>query len=385
MLIFLLTAFLVVSCYPGRYVTFSFFSIDGTDDITVSLNVFGIPHKVTEKVKALFGAEAEVRWYTYDGVEYTENSPITQEITVYPRSASDSYLKTDDSISQAYYIIHSEEGLTAWREASDVLTSNVILVDNITLDSSGEENNWTPIGTSSDDAYTGTFSGNGFAITGMKISSISYYVGMFGYIGSDGKVKDLGLTGADITGVRENSVFSSSAYIGIIAGKSDGSITACYSTGKVTGSGSGRMAGGIAGNNGGTIIACYSTADAISQSGTGGRSGGIVAYNDGGTVTACYSTGDISTNCYYGAAGGIIGGSNGGSVNSCYYSGKIESTGGNGRVVTSGTKIDGASISWIEGENSAMTKMNAVLTDYEYYPNEDDQDEKWPLLLRALI
>ena len=63
-----------------------------------------------------------------------------------------------------------------------------------------------------------------------------------------------------------------------------GTITACYSTGAVTG---GDGTGGVAGNNnGGEVIACYSTGEV-----NGTIAGGVVGQNYGGTVTACYWSG----------------------------------------------------------------------------------------------
>lgn len=54
---------------------------------------------------------------------------------------------------------------------------------------------WTPIGTSDDDAYTGTFDGKGYTISGLYFNhpDADYYVGLFGCIGADGKISNVGV------------------------------------------------------------------------------------------------------------------------------------------------------------------------------------------------
>ena len=69
---------------------------------------------------------------------------------------------------------------------------------------------WVPIGNASQ-PYTGTFDGQGYTITGLSTptGNSSNYVGLFGYMGSGGVVKDVILEDATITG---------NNYVGIIAG-----------------------------------------------------------------------------------------------------------------------------------------------------------------------
>ena len=52
---------------------------------------------------------------------------------------------------------------------------------------------WTPIGTS-DVPYTGTFDGKGYTISGLYFNKpTSYYVGLFGCIGANGKISNVGV------------------------------------------------------------------------------------------------------------------------------------------------------------------------------------------------
>ena len=155
------------------------------------------------------------------------------------------------------------------------LKTNIILANDITM-----TGNWTPIGDGYN-SYNGTLDGGGHTLTGLTIDVDYDYVGLIGYLGDGGTVKNLALNNANVNG---------KDYVGGIAGMNDGTITACSSTGgKVTGN---YAPGGIAGWNSftGTITACWSTAEV-----SGTSAGGIAGYNNFGTITACYTTKDIGS------------------------------------------------------------------------------------------
>jgi hypothetical protein len=98
---------------------------------------------------------------------------------------------------------------------------------------------WTPIGNDSS-PYTGTFDGDGHVINNLSneyASTNSSYQGLFGFIGSGGKVSNVGLTNGTIRGVR---------YVGGVVGYSEGTITNCYNTGTVSGL---NYVGGVVGDN----------------------------------------------------------------------------------------------------------------------------------------
>ena len=179
---------------------------------------------------------------------------------------------------------------------------------------------WEPIGFYSsifDNAsFTGDFDGQGNTISNLFINrSSTRYVGLFGYVGSGGAVKNVGLQDPVVTG-DDDSVG------GLVGWNNGGIITACYvSGGTVTGTGGYTDAGGLVGENeSGTISACYVSGGTVT--GTGGyaivgglvgQSGGSISasYVSGGTVT---STGDDSD------VGGLVGQS-GGSISASYVSG----------------------------------------------------------------
>ncbi|MDR1980680.1 MAG: fimbrillin family protein [Tannerellaceae bacterium] len=125
-------------------------------------------------------------------------------------------------------------------------------------------------------------------------------------------------------------------YVGGIAGRSNGDvmIIACRNSGAVINMEE-NWAGGIIGANANntalTITACYNTG-AVSGSGTGTNAGGIIGeLLTGGTITSCYSTGTVTGNA---ATTGLICGTNAETISSCYW------TAGSGSTATRGIGAD---------------------------------------------
>lgn len=83
--------------------------------------------------------------------------------------------------------------------ANAILTANIIVntgvLDAINKGKVSESDfiEWTPVGTSRD-AYAGTFNGKGHTISGLYFKNINQsYVGLFGYIGANGKISNVGV------------------------------------------------------------------------------------------------------------------------------------------------------------------------------------------------
>ena len=176
----------------------------------------------------------------------------------------------------------------------------------------------TPVGN-----FTGVFDGNDNIISNAVINQPgSGGIGLFGYLGEGGQIRNLGVEDVNMTGSRS---------VGGLVGENEGTITGCYATGSVTGSF--YYVGGLVGYNGGTLISCYAT---CSVSGTGYFSvGGLVGYNSsGGTLTACYATGSVTGSSYY--VGGLVGRNSGyyggGTITACYATGLVTGTGENSYV-----------------------------------------------------
>ena len=231
---------------------------------------------------------------------------------------------TDDG--QGNYTVTSAEGLKNIAKLvneegkTDI---DITLTGNITL--TGE---WTPIGTSISNAYTGTFDGGGHTITGLTVTTSDQYAGLFGRIGSGGKVKNVTLKDVKI---ESNNGMGN---VGGVAGWSYGNIENCSVSGSVSGN---SIAGGVVGAQwGGFLTGCSSSATVKGVT----YAGGIAGYtNNGATLTACYATGDVTlvsngSVTYY--AGGVVG-NNGSSstLKACYAWGSVTGS-GSGTVYVGG-------------------------------------------------
>ncbi len=190
---------------------------------------------------------------------------------------------------------------------------------------------FTPIGNDST-PFGGTFAGNGFAISGLLIDrSATYYVGLFGYVGSVGVVSDLSLTGILMAG---------DYYVGMLAGRSDGTVSGCRVEGPVTG---GFYVGGLVGINYGRVSRC-----AASVSVTGNTYvGGLVGFDYYGTIDGCSATGSVSGALSVGGLAGTL--YSGNTMSNCTAS--CEVTGGEyagglvGNIYAGGTLLHNCSAS----------------------------------------
>ena len=255
---------------------------------------------------------------------------------------------TDDG--NGNYTVTSAEGLKNIAELVNGGKTDINITLDKNIDLTGKE--WTPIGTESQ-SYTGTFDGGNHTITGLTINqSATSNVGLFASIAEGGTVKNLTLKDVNITadsnagaiagenrGTIENcsvsgSVTSSSnnSYVGGITGWNyRGTITDCHSSATVEGK---AYVGGIAGQSDATITACYSTGSVTAtKNNTTGYSfaGGVVGYNNGAVLIACYATGSVSGGGDF--VGGVVGSNENGTLTACYHatgkvSGASGSTGG---------------------------------------------------------
>ena len=182
---------------------------------------------------------------------------------------------------------------------------------------------WTPIGNDSS-KYLGTFEGHGYTISGLYFNNPqASYVGLFGCIGATGSVSDVGVI---------NSYINGNEKVGGVCGNNDGTITSCYNTGTVSGTG---YTGGVCGhNNYGTIKSCYNTG---AVSGTGTYIGGVCGENYG-TIENSYNTGAVSSKASY--VGGVCGHNRGNEyiIKNCYNTGAVSGNNYVGGV--SGQNID---------------------------------------------
>ena len=197
-------------------------------------------------------------------------------------------------------------------------------------------------------AFNGLLNGQNHVIAGLVIDANVPHAGLFGMIGTDGRICNLRLVGGSVWG--QALVYgrgSIDGATGSLAGVNQGLITACRATCSVSG---GFAAGGLVGHNDrGLISNCSSTGPV---SGTGWYVGGLVGWNSKGVVTNCFSTGAVTGSdavgglvaynyhgmisaCFSTAAvsgrsavGGLVGNNYDGEILVCYSAGKVAATAG---------------------------------------------------------
>lgn len=219
--------------------------------------------------------------------------------------------------SDGSYTVTSADGLMNVAELVNGGKSDINITLDTDIDLTGK--NWTPIGTSFSNKYTGTFDGGGHTIKGLTVTTNDQFVGLFGSIGYAGTVKNVMMEDVQITSNR------SSGFAGGVAGYSDGTIENCSVSGSVSGT---VYVGGVVGAQwNGSITGCSSSATVKGTVYVGGVAGQT---NGGATLTACYATGNViieiapKKNI---SGGGLVGMNGGKGVRACYATGNVTSTG----------------------------------------------------------
>jgi len=225
--------------------------------------------------------------------------------------------------------------------------------------------------------FTGAFDGNGHTMSNFTYSSTGVNeIGLFGIVGGNGEIKNLGLMDPNIdagTGVG----------IGSLVGYMDsGTITNCY---VLAGDVSGDMfVGGFIGLNRGTVRHCYVLTGNVLAS---DYVGGFVGENYDGTIDQCFSAGTIAgnrciggmvgvnvddsliSNCYstYTASGddrvGGLVGSNGGTILNCYAAGEVSGAIDVGQLVGSDKSGSYANCFWDTTANPSLTAVGNTNPD----------------------
>ena len=279
------------------------------------------------------------------------------------------------------YTVTSADGLMNVAELVNGGKTDINITLDKNIDLTGKD--WTPIGTSFDNSYTGTFDGGGHTITGLTITTKDQFVGLFGYLNRAGTVKNVVMEGIQITsnhmfgntggvagfswGTIENcsvsgSVSGTKCVGGVVGAQKAGSITGCSSSATVKGT---VDVGGVAGEKWGSMTACYATGNVTLEidSPKNLSGGGLVGFNGGSSVLACYATGNVTStgsstgNVYI---GGFLGG-NYATVTACYWKNNHEQGVGYNKegIAPEATKVDGSVVTW----QNAVDAMNTALQD----------------------
>ena len=289
------------------------------------------------------------------------------------------------------YTVTSADGLMNVAELVNGGKTDINITLDKNIDLTGKD--WTPIGTSFDNSYTGTFDGGGHTITGLTITTKDQFVGLFGYLNRAGTVKNVVMEGIQITsnhmfgntggvagfswGTIENcsvsgSVSGTKCVGGVVGAQKAGSITGCSSSATVKGT---VDVGGVAGEKWGSMTACYATGNVTLEidSPKNLSGGGLVGFNGGSSVLACYATGNVtSTGSSTGNVhiGGFLG-NNYTTVTACYWKNNHEQGIGYKKAgtVTEVTKVDGTGVTWQKAVDAMNTALQNAGSEWRYELN----------------
>ena len=286
------------------------------------------------------------------------------------------------------YTVTSADGLMNVAELVNGGKTDINITLDKNIDLTGKD--WTPIGTSFDNSYTGTFDGGGHTITGLTITTKDQFVGLFGYLNRAGTVKNVVMEGIQITsnhmfgntggvagfswGTIENcsvsgSVSGTKCVGGVVGAQKAGSITGCSSSATVKGT---VDVGGVAGEKWGSMTACYATGNVTLEidSPKNLSGGGLVGFNGGSSVLACYATGNVtSTGSSTGNVhiGGFLG-DNYTTVTAGYWKNNHEQGIGYNKegIVPEATKVDGTGVTWQKAVDAMNTALQTAGSEWRY-------------------
>ena len=291
------------------------------------------------------------------------------------------------------YTVYNANGLMNIAELVNGGKTDINITLDKNIDLTGKD--WTPIGTSLSNSYTGTFDGGGHTITGLTVTTNDKYAGLFGYIGDAGTVKNVVMEGVLITsnnglsraggvagfsrGTIESCSVSGSVsgtvnVGGVVGAQWGGFITGCSSSATVKGS---VDVGGVAGltNSNATMTACYATGNVTLEIAPINAIdvGGAVGFNGGSRILACYATGNVTStgsstvNVYIGGFCGY----NSTTVTACYWKNNQEQGIGYKKVgtVTEATKVDDTDVTWQKAVDAMNTALQNAGSKWRYELN----------------
>ena len=267
------------------------------------------------------------------------------EITPTKPSSGDGSSATPYQISTAgelYWFAALVNDGTALNTSANAVLVNDITVNTGVLTADGKLasnvsgfTEWTPIGQNNiKTIFIGTFDGQGHTVSGLDFNnSNTACVGLFGFIGSGGKISNVGVVDSyfngyyyvgGVCGYNKSGTISNCYHIGVVKGKDDkvggvcgnnvsesstSTISNCYHIGEVSG---GSFVGGVCGASDGSESNCYN----IGEVSGGSYVGGVCGSNVGGTISNCYSAGAVSGSYN---VGGVIGFINTGTISNCFF------------------------------------------------------------------
>ena len=204
---------------------------------------------------------------------------------------------TITSASELAWIAEQNDSQNGFYGKTIVLTVNI--------DINGAAYIWRPIGSAAV-TFRGTLSGGNHLVRGLRNIQGNDGIGLFGHIGADGKVENLGISGGKLLAEGQRRV-------GTIAGVCAGEISKCWSMAEIVVSGN--ITGGLVGDlrAGGKLTDVYCSGLIVLS----GDTMGVIAGQNAGSIRRAYSIG------YAKNGTGFVGIDNNGSYNDCYYDRKL--------------------------------------------------------------
>ena len=274
--------------------------------------------------------------------------------------------------------VNSAEGLEQFAaeiNAGDVASNaTIVLGDDIDLAelsrSRAITSNWTPIGVSSENPFTGTFNGNGYTIRNFSYvvtgDDEAWYVGLFGYA-KDATIKNLVMENVTITS--EQAYFAEvGAVVGHLEGTSTlenitikGDVKVAGNVNNVEASRIGAVVGGNASGNI-TIKNVHVTANAGSYVKGGSHVGGIAGQLQvANNFENCSTNIDVTAGRFF--AGGIIGcGGQTDVYTNCHTTGNIAVVAGRANNDNDIHRVGGIAGGWNDGATKVCTLVNCSYT-----------------------
>lgn len=301
-----------------------------------------------------------------------KNDTITVTLT-YAGEGWDGTTKTEPAQDESGVYLIDTAAKLAWF-ADAVNKGDTTISGKLTANINLNGKTWTAIGTDSN-KFAGTLDGDEahhYTVSGLKGSK-----GLFDYVDSTGKVKNLSV----------DAVLTANGVVGGIVDFNDGTVENCLFSGSVTNSSSYGAAGGIVGKSEGensVVRNCVNTGSIKNTTVSYGSTlsvGGIVGYTYG-KVESCYSTGKVhadpakTTNKAIGGIAGAVKGSSyyekWGAIINCYVIGTVTGPeSGIGAVVgtvDSGTSITNCvyldTVAHVPAMGNVTAGMTAHTADY---------------------
>lgn len=315
---------------------------------------------------------AKADYITVSG-SFTAAKNDTIKVTLtYAGAGWDGTTKTAPKTENGVYQIGTAAELAWFADA--VNKGNTTISGKLTANINLNGKTWTAIGTESN-KFAGTLDGDEahhYTVSGLKGSK-----GLFDYVDSTGKVKNLSV----------DAVLTANGVVGGIVDFNDGTVENCLFSGSVTNSSSWGAAGGIVGKSEGensVVRNCVNTGSIKNTTASYGSTlsvGGIVGYTYG-KVENCYSTGKVyadpakTTNKAIGGIAGAVKGSSyyekWGALINCYVIGTVTGPeSGIGAVVgtvDSGTSITNCvyldTVAHVPAMGNVTAGMTAHTADY---------------------